>query len=291
MKKDIFNFNRFGKYFMSDIRTCAANYGLSLICIPIFSFSILYAFDICAELLMGNGWSGPGTGSRFTLFLVAMACIVITMPVKCYGKITEKQYGSQWLMIPVSKLEKFLSMTILTCIAAPVTGGLLYLGLDALVCGIDHTCGNSILNWAFNLESRLNEFFVAENITAEPEFGLVMNFLNQLKSPWLYIDDTIQISLPFLLGALCFKSGKTVKTFLALAVFSTITGIICTPLMVSWTKSMAELTADGNFALEAETLFNTWILKNIALVDTISDTVTNLALMAAIYLRIKTLKH
>ena len=30
---DIFNFRRFGKYFASDLRTCWANYGLSLLTI------------------------------------------------------------------------------------------------------------------------------------------------------------------------------------------------------------------------------------------------------------------
>ncbi len=290
MKKDIFNFNRFGKYFVSDIKTCTANYGLSLITLSFLTLLALYIFHTGTSLILGNGWDGPDAGLRFFAFGVVMFCIVIVMPVKCYGKLTEKQYGSQWLMIPASKLEKFLSMIILSCIIIPVTGGLLYLGLDALICSVDPTCGNSLFRWAFDLESRINEIFVAEQITAEPEFELVMGFLKQLKSPWLYIDDGIQMVLPFLLGALCFKSGKTVKTFLVLAGASTALSIICAPLMVDWTKAMMEISTDAN-VIYADKLFNSWLLKNIALVDTISDTVTNLAFMAAIYFRIKTLKH
>ncbi len=291
MKKDMFNFDRFGKYFASDIRTCTANYGLSLITLSILSLLALYVFHIAFNLILGNGWDGPGAGLRFFTFGVVMFCLVITMPVKCYGKLTEKQYGSQWLMVPASKPEKFLSMILLSCIVVPVIGGLLYLGMDALVCSVDSTCGNSLFRWAFDLESRINEIFVAEQITAEPEFELVMNFLNQIKSPWLYIDDSIQMALPFLLGALCFKSGKTVKTFLAIAAASTIVSIICSPLMTDWTKTMMDMNVDGNNVIYADTLFNSWFFRNIALVDTISDTVTNIALMAAIYFRIKTLKH
>ena len=33
--KEIFNFERFGKYFVSDLKTCRANYGLSLLVISV----------------------------------------------------------------------------------------------------------------------------------------------------------------------------------------------------------------------------------------------------------------
>ena len=42
MKNDIFNFRRFGKYFATDIRTCWANYGLSLLTIAILSPVVIY---------------------------------------------------------------------------------------------------------------------------------------------------------------------------------------------------------------------------------------------------------
>ncbi len=291
MKKDIFNFNRFGKYFLSDIKTCIANYGLSLITLSTLSFLVLYVFNVGLNLILGNGWDGPDAGFRFFVFGVVMFCIVVTMPVKCYGKLTEKRYGSQWLMIPASRLEKFASMIILSCIVAPVVGLLLYLGLDALFCAVDPTCGDSLIRWAFDIENRINEFFVAEGIVSEPEFPALMNFLGQLKSPWLYIDDGIQMLLPFLLGALFFKSGKTVKTFLSIAAVSTLVSVISAPIMVDWTRTMMELNVDGNNILYADALFGSWFFRNIALVDTISDTVCNVALLTAIYFRIKTLKH
>ena len=42
---------------------------------------------------------------------------------------------------------------------------------------------------------------------------------------------------------------------------------------------------------DLNTLFDSWIFRNAALIDTINDTVTNLALMAGIFFRIRTLKH
>ncbi len=292
MKKDIFNFRRFGKYFMSDVRTCTANYGLNLITLSILSFLALYVCHVGFGLLFGNEWNGPDAGFRFFVFAVVMFCIIITMPVKCYGKLTEKQYGSQWLMIPASKLEKFLSMAILTCIIVPVIGSLLYLGIDALICAVDPTCGNSLLGWAFDLESRIKEIMASENLDVEPELETFKSFMIQIKNPCLYIDDMIQMPLPFLLGALCFKSGKTVKTFLSLAALSVAVSIISTPLMMQWSEVMVtSMDVEGDPAAALNVFNNSWFFKNITLVDTISDTVVNVVLLTAIYFRIKTLKH
>ncbi len=277
---------------MSDVRTCTANYGLSLITLSILSFLALYVCHVGFGLLFGNEWNGPDAGFRFFIFAVVMFCIIITMPVKCYGKLTEKQYGSQWLMVPASKLEKFLSMAILTCAIVPVVGGLLYIGIDALFCAVDPTCGNSLFGWALDLESRIREIMASENLDIEPEFETFKNFMLQIKNPWLYIDDMIQMPLPFLLGALCFKSGKTVKTFLSLAALSVAIGIISTPLATQWSEVMVNSMSDCADPADALEIFNnSWFFRNITLIDTISDTIINLGLFAAIFFRIKTLKH
>ncbi len=293
MKNDIFNFRRFGKYFASDIRTCAANYGLSLLTISLLPTIVLYILSVATSLLLNQVWDGPGMIARTAAFVTAMICMVIIMPVKTYGKITEKQYGAHWLMIPASKLEKFLSMIILSCIVIPIVGTALYISIDALVCAFDHTCGDSLMRGIIELKSMIGEG-IRE---AEMEFGAtehesIANFVIQLANPWLYIDDSMGMVLPFLLGALWFKSGKTVKTILALFAFSTVAGFITAPLMSNWTQTMTELQASGNVDESiVYGIFDSWIFRNIALVDTISDTIFNVGMMTAIYFRIKTLKH
>ncbi len=289
MKKDIFNFRRFGKYFASDAKTCTANYGLSLITLSILSFLALYVFCIAFNLLFGNVWDGPDTGLRFFVFAVVMICIFITMPVKCYGKLTEKQYGSQWLMIPASKLEKFASMLIFSCIIVPVMGALLYLSLDALICAVDHTCGSSLISWIMQLDTKMNEL-IADDATSG--YSGMADFIDQLKSPWLYIDDFFGLSLPFLLGAMIFKNGKTVKTFLALAAIGTLASMAASALSADYIETL--LLASGTYNPETtdiETIFDIPFMKHVALYDTISDTVVNCALLIGIYFRIKTLKH
>ena len=294
MKNDIFNFRRFGKYFATDIKTCWSNYGLSLLTISLITPIVLYVVLTAFNLIMTSTWDGPDMGFRFFAICVAMFCIVVTMPVKCYGRITEKRYGSFWLTLPASRLEKFASMFIMTCIIVPVTGLAMYLGMDAVICAIDHTCGNSLIAGGFELMGSLNSLnelamnMGDETITIEGQ-GAVQSILEQISSPWLYVDEIFGITLPFLLGAIFFKSGKTAKTILSLIAFSTAISIIMTPFLSSWaTEMISQAGEDPNMILQS---LSNGIFRHLTLIDTLSDTVCNLALMAGIWFRIKTLKH
>ena len=294
MKNDIFNFNRFGKYFASDIRTCRSNFGLSLLTIALLFPVATYFITTVFNFVINSVWDGPDMGLRVFVFVVALLCMIITMPVKCYGRITEKQYGSSWLMLPASRLEKFVSMFLLTCIIVPVAGIVLYLGMDALICALDHTCGKNLIAGGMELIRGMGDLqsltmnFVDENVTIE-DAAVVQEILKQVSSPWLYVDEIFAMTLPFLLGAVFFKSGKTVKTFLALFAISTAISIAATPLMTNWAMNIFNNMNDDPMAVME--LFRNGFFKNLVLIDIISDTVTNLALMAGVWVRIKTLKH
>ena len=287
--KDIFDFKRFGKYFVSDFKGCVANFGLSLITISMLLYLIFYVVTVSFGLIMNEGWEGTGLAFRITLFIVAMVATVITMPVKCYGKITEKQAGGFFLTLPVSRLEKYLSMIIMTIFVAPFIAAALYLGLDAAVCAIDKTCGPNVI-------SQFKEFIsilmnLPKTIELENYDGVIpesaIEFIKQIRNPWLYVDDMIGTSLIFLLGAVFFKKGKTVKTIMTCIGFGIAFSIATTPIMSSWTREIIQLTKEQEIAA----LFNQEIFRHVALIDTINDTIVNIALLVGIWFRIKTLKH
>ncbi len=294
MKNDIFNFRRFGKYFLTDLKTCWANYGLSLLTLSLLLPLVTYIVSTAFSLILRSSWNGPDLGLRVAVAATAMICLVVTMPVKCYGKITEKKYGSFWLTLPASRLEKFISMILLTCIIAPVSGVLLYSGMDTLICAFDHTCGQSIVVGAVKLLQKMSEMqevtfnFVDENITIE-NAALAQEIISQINNPWLYLDEIFCFTLPLLLGAVFFKNGKTVKTFLVIFAFSMATSIFLTPLMTDWIMGIAESAKDDPTVILQ--MFNNTLFKNLVLIDTVSDTVTNLTLLICIWFRIKTLKH
>lgn len=287
--KDIFDFKRFGKYFVSDFKGCVANYGLSLITISMLLYLICYVVTVSFGLIMNQGWEGLGLGTRATLFVIALITLVITMPVKCYGKITEKQSGSFFLTLPVSRLEKFVSMLLMTIVVAPVIGTALYLGLDALVCLFDKTCGNNLVSEIQDLATIIMN--IPEEAAMEAALGEipenVAKFIKEITCPWLYVDDMIGTSLIFLLGAVFFKKGKTVKTIMACIALAIAASIIATPIMAPWTNELFDMMDNGNF----DEIFNFGIFRHAALIDTLNDTLVNIALLIGIWFRIKTLKH
>lgn len=297
MKNDIFNFRRFGKYFASDFRTCLANYGLSLITISILFQLVLYAVSVGMNILLDHQWDGPDMGLRTFVCGIAMLCITVTMPVKCYGRLTEKQYGSFWLTLPASRLEKFISMILLTCIITPLAGGILFLGVDSIICALDPTCGKSLMAGFCELVRNMGELTgEIDQIRLNLGIGVHVeagaegpDIMKQLSSPWLYADEIFGITLPFLLGAIYFKSGKTVKTFLCIAAFSMLTSAIMGPFITKYSLELLNNAANEE-AIISEML-NSGIFRHLAVIDTITDTVMNLALFTGIWFRIKNLKH
>ena len=231
---------------------------------------------------------------RLFCFAMALVFIVTQMPVKCYGKLTDKQYGSFWITLPASRLEKFLSMFLMTCLIAPITGAAVFLGMDSLMCALDPTCGKSLIVGAKDLFStlaelgslRINAGF--ESIPVEnPE--TIAKMLDNLTSPWLYVDEIFGITLPFLLGAIYFKKNKISKTCLALFGLSIAASMLTAPLTAGLANEIIASSIDNpNAVLE---LLGERYFKHMILIDIISDTVVNVALIAGVWFRIKTLKH
>ena len=287
--KDIFNFRRFGKYFVSDLRSCASNYWLSMLLISLMGL-IIYIGTVCMGLAFTGEWSGPDKSFRVFTFVVSMFVLMTTMPVKCYGKLTEKRFGTAWLMIPASSFEKVLSMVLMTIFVAPILSACIYLGTDALLCTIDTTCGAAIIPSV----REFFDFFINESIATEGDiqaFPALAHFVKGISCPWLYVDDIIGISLWFLAGAIWFKSGKTAKTILAFIALSMVLSMAITPFMSTYMKEFAMRMTVMDSQEAVERLFNMGIMRHAALVDTINDTVANLIMLGLIYFRIKTIKH
>lgn len=286
---DIFNIRRFGKYFTTDARSCVANYGLSMLLISLMGL-IIYAGTIIMGLIINGQWEGPGLGFRISTFIVCLFVLTFTMPVKCYGKITEKRYGTQWLMIPASGLEKSLSMVLMNAIVIPTAVCLAYLGVDSILCVMDGTCGTSIAGSMKSVLDRFLEISIASESDIS-QFPALAAFIKQVSCPLLYVDDIIQMFLITLVGAVLFKKGKTSKTILFFVIITTVLGLIFIPISSAVFKEFSSLNFEANTPEAMNQLFGMGPLKHAALLDTVSDTLINLGLMTAIYFRVKTLKH
>ncbi|MDE7126806.1 MAG: hypothetical protein K2O58_02780 [Bacteroidales bacterium] len=272
--KDIFDIKRFGKYFASDFMASISRYGLSFLLISLMGL-IIYAGTVIMGLLFDGTWGGPSIYFRTATFAICIAVLVLTMPAKIYGHITEKRAGSTWLMIPASTFEKFLSMILICGIVVPAMFTCVYLGTDALLCIMDKTCGTSICHIGKEIAGYRSEI---------PEE--VMSAVGGLMNPLSYIDDMIGSILIFLLGAICFKNAKVVKTILFLIVLSMALSIIGTPFMYSYMETLA-----NNPAMTLEEFFSDSWLGNLSLIDTVSDIAVIVIATAGIFFRLKTIKH
>ena len=245
-------------------------------------------------MIVGLTWEGAGIGMRAGIFGVAMFCMIVTMPSKCYGRLTDKQYGSFWLMLPASRLEKFISMMVICCIVAPFISICMYLGIDAVLCAIDHTCGENIIAGALNMIDEFTTFKMnlgGTDIEISEEYIMMYEnaskFIDQVTNPWLYVDELLCASLPFVLGAICFKKGKIVKTFLALAALGTAASMLATPIMMGYMGDFMTASEDEVMKM----MFESGFYNSLIWMDIVGDFILYGGMTVAVWFRLKTLKH
>ena len=288
MRSNVFNMNRFRRYFSSDFRSAVSNYGIT--------FLVFSTLAVTAYLLHGlffltatGEWHGMSSWLRIVLFVIFGLTELIGSPAKLYGHLTDRKEGSAFLLVPASRFEKFVSMVLISCIITPFLFGIVYMTLDSFVCFIDPACGDSLFKSFFKNSPSF--------IDTTPDILIYKESIRSILTPWLYFDDIIQISLLFLMGALIFKKSKTGKTLGSLILISISLNLLLTPIM-SLTmfdkfKMMAEMS-DADITLgtmEQMFPFFSWVLRNLAILDTISDTLMNGLLMFFVWLRLKKIKH
>lgn len=290
---DTFNFQRFWKYFKFDIRHCYNTCGLTLIAIPALILLTSYIIYVSFGMIFHEGWywQAPQEVLRMVLFVFAAVASVITMPVKCYGNLTDKNQGSLWLMLPASRTEKYISMIITTTVLSPVISTAIFLGLDAIICLLDSTAGVPTIKGLSDIMTFFTNINYSDIIQDKYlEYGSIAEKLQQLTSIFYYIDDILIMILPFVLGAVYFKKGKVIKTFIAIAVFSIVMSIISTPIVIAAMNNFFnEIELLKDVAAQGAMIDN--LLTNLIIIDSISDALLLIALLIAIFLRIKTLKH
>ena len=126
----IFSLKRFGRYFTFDLKNAVNNFGLWLLimcCLPV----MLLIIKSLLSIVFGGGMALPSL--KESMFLFALFFMMIASPVKLYGGLTDKKYGSSWLLIPASRVEKFISMLLICLIVVPVAYLIVYLGVDGIL--------------------------------------------------------------------------------------------------------------------------------------------------------------
>lgn len=264
-----FDIKRFGKYVTYDLVNSWGRYGMSAIIIGLFPL-IIFVFQKFFSLVFGE----PGNPFPDTMKVVSLVCVlsllIVVIPSKLYGFVTEKKAGSSWLMIPASALEKSLWMCIMLCVVIPLAVGLVFTASDLLLSLVfPGMYGSSIVvNGLSGLHEMTSSIVESEYIDVT-FFGYSSAFLNL----WAPI-------LVFTLGALVFKTGKPAKTMLSIIIFMS----VFTSLMY-----MIISNIDMDVILDDMTIEKGQFILN--LVANVGYLITFSVLLGGIYYRVKTLKH
>ena len=265
---ETFNIQRFGRFLKADSKAFISR-SLMLIIILCFICSLFYIPWTSLIWVITDEWSGRGEFGRIIFFFIYLCLNVIILPMY-YGKVTDKKKGTDWLMLPASSLEKSLSMILLTTSATLIAIGL-YLGVDALICLIDKTCGATILGSLENFRQTISDY-----ATQWMDGTSAAEIAEKILNPIVYLDNVIAFSLVFLLGAIYFKRAKAILTILGLNLLSFVISIMI--ILTFFIDNISDFYVD-------------YIFSCYYSVETLISMFTCLILCGLIYLRIKTLKH
>lgn len=266
MKTEVFNINRFCNFFAAEFITNIRKNWVSMLVTSLIGVIAVFCFGSIA-LLVGGEWYSGGFPLRCISAVAFVAILIIVMPSKMYGHVYSPLSGPAYLMIPVSRLERFLSMVLNTAIVVPVLMTCVYLACDALICAMDPNAGKFLLS---ALATPSADFLAGFSEDGVKEFDFLVSGTS-LSFAMLF----------YLLGALYFKKSKAAKTVLAELVIGWILGLIIIAFVMPFVDTDIELTgtalefiADNarlfyllfNFILDAIVLVLIWFrLKNLKL--------------------------
>ena len=265
MKNDIFNGQRFWNWFKYDVIQMWRNQMKTALGTGLAGL-VFYAIVILFNLVVEREWNGPSFDSRVLVFFIAFTVLELRQ-TRTYGFLTDKAKGSAWLMAPASTVEKWTGMLVMTLIVFPVLFLVSYLGVDWLLCTIDHTCGQSLILGASNAIADVNtELSVQGEVLG---WGLVI---------WFLVASTFLNFLYFVLCGICFKKNKILWGLAIIFVVS----------MAASALSVLIFGHGGDVDVNITNVedFRAMITRLATL-----TTVVTVALAGGLFYRLKTIKH
>lgn len=265
---DIFDFRRFGKYFAYDLRNVKNRFGWSLLVLSLLPAMMFVFSEIFSLTIDGHFWDMPNA-VRYVAVYIGLIIAVLKAPSKIWGGVTDRRYGSDWLMLPASGFEKWLSMMLICVLVLPLCLSVVILAGDA-ICTL-------VFGDAYAGRLMLSELCSLKDLGLGGDVDV--DFFGIGYTSWL------SNILIFTLGALCFKRSKAAKTLL-----------VC--FLVGVVFSLISAAIFGQAAFDNDSL--EYFMENLGperfisglnvLLNVICFTVIA-GVMIASYFRIKTIKH
>ena len=215
---------------------------------------------------------------RTTNYLLALAALTLGWLLLSRGKdatpavseatLPPEQTEAAALPIPASTTEKWISLFLVTCVAAPVVLGVLLLASDGLMSLLfPNSYGTRVLDM-----TKINEV-----LDMAKEEGIYIN------AAGLTVIDWMMNILTFTLGAICFKKAKVAKTLLCVFALGMVLSTLLAILLGSGNLDASWFMDRFSTPAQAATAIN-WYL-NITCFGTLA------LLLGGIFYRLRTIQH
>lgn len=267
----IFSFSRFGRYLAYDLRNAKNNAGFTLLVYGLAPIFFFFFYEICS--LVFSGYFGNfGLGWRIPFLFVLMLVCFTLLPTRLYGRVTDKRYGTEFLMLPASTFEKFLSMVIVTAVAMPLGLMLMLLVSDTLL---------GLIFGAYYGEPLLfmdNAVLFGVDPLAVAGDSLYANFFaGFLLGWWIWI-------LFFILGGIFFKKSKVAKTLLCYLLISLLLGVTFSAILLKTQTGVAESLFSQAYDIQS-------VVNTLNVITNVWAFLISAVLLGLIYWRLRALKH
>ncbi len=128
---NIFNFNRFGKVLVNDLKTKYITKVLTITGIALFPFLFVLISFFRSDVPVYM----EGDLRCFLIFLFGTV-IMFLAPFIIYGNVNRRKRGTDYIMLPASSFEKYLSMLLVCIVVVPVTAIAACFAVDAVAATI-----------------------------------------------------------------------------------------------------------------------------------------------------------
>lgn len=257
------------KYLRHDLLNAWQNAGLSTIvisCMPVWFF-LVYQL---VHLVFHSGFGVLPAGALGAAYILAFILAVVFLPVQIYGRVTDKRPGSNWLLLPASRFEKFFSILLVTCVALPIVFCAVLIGSDYLMSLIfGSSYGGPVLATIFDRLGSILDEIHSDNVRLafSGPYALYLSWCSNI--------------LFFTLGAIFFRKNKTVYTILSafgIGLLITVVSGIFVANGFDFNFEPGDINEDSLMRTVNAVLFIIYLVE-FALLD------------LGIYFRVKTLKH
>lgn len=219
-----FSASRFGRYFLNELKGAKYSFGLSALIYGLMPVIFFVFYELIYFIASGGDWGYDNSANRILCAFVVLISLIMSFPSKVYGSVTDKCFGTSYILAPSSVFEKWLSMVLMACVVLPFAVGVLFFGSDFLLGIIfPEAYGTPLLGSGFSADMAV---VLNHSVSTFSVWFLV----------WLYWCVNV---LSFTLGAVFFKRNKPLKTLLVLAA-------------VGFVSMMVFSIIVGNYALDGE---------------------------------------